>query len=323
MSSVNDAKRIAEHVARRGSVSLKSLAARMGLTEKRVRLCVCLARESSPVEIVGDTVLFRPPPETIKRYSTTIPEGGKPRTFAVASDLHVGSLYHMRDQMENFIGLAYQEGARMVFLPGDLLDGCYAHGRWELSHHGFQAQADELATTLPRHPGLQYRAITGNHDETFERESGMWVHRSIEEVFRSHGREDLRVYAARGALVRVQTPEHKRGLVVHLWHPRDKGARTLSYKLQLQIEQYEPGLKPDVLLAGHWHRACYVPVRGVHGLMCGSFQSGASAFGRSIGGSPTIGGWICDYSITRDGTVRSFRPTLVQYYHDETSREVM
>jgi UDP-2,3-diacylglucosamine pyrophosphatase LpxH len=239
------------------------------------------------------------------------------------SDIHVGSKYCLVAQIRDFVRIAWGRGVRQILVPGDLLDGCYPHGRWELKYHGFQEQVAALENVLPSKPGLDYYGIAGNHDETFERDSGMVSYINIEDYFVSHGRKDMHMLGSRGAYVRLRTNSHHRGLVVHLWHPTRARAYALSYQLQKQVERYSPGLKPDILLAGHWHQSCYCAIRGVHALSCGTFQGGGSAYGKSLGGSPTIGGWIIEYAMTSDGTIRSFRPEWVGYFEKETVREVM
>jgi predicted phosphodiesterase len=247
---------------------------------------------------------------------------GEERIFAVASDIHIGSKTHIEEAFVDFVHHAYEQGARLILGPGDILDGVYRHSRWEQTHHGFQEQAQKAAEVFPRFPGLEYWMIAGNHDETFEAESGINVCSSLEAMFQGHGRNDFHMLGHRGAYVNLRAEGDQRGLIVELWHPRGNGAYALSYKQQRHIEAYAPGRKPDVMLNGHWHQQCYFTQRGVHVLSCGTFQGGHSPFGRSLGTTPAIGGWIVKYAQTPGGTVRSFSPTWRAYYEDETVREI-
>lgn len=258
-------------------------------------------RQAEPAERVRDVV----PPVV-----------GERQVVGVISDTHLGSKYCLRSQLKDFVRYAYDRGVRRILHPGDVLDGCYRHGLWEVSHSGLDAQADDLLETLPALPGLTYHAITGNHDATFTDASGLDVGTYLENLFAKNGRSDLHFYGNRGAFLRVQ------GAVFHLWHPRSGGAYARSYPLQKQIEKYAPGEKPDVLLAGHWHTFCYVEERGIHAIACPTFQGGGSAFGKSLGGAPALGGLVLSWDLTEHGTLRAFSVERRAYYEREAPRRV-
>jgi predicted phosphodiesterase len=296
----------------------------LDMSPKRVERLIVHARKAGhDVALAGETLGIRPalPSTDVADIPVSVAKSGRRRSFAVISDLHFGSKYHRRDFLLDFIDRAVARGVTRILLGGDLLDGCYRHGKWELTHHGFQDQCADFIDGLPRVKGLQYWGITGNHDQTFE-ENGSVVHEAINAQFRAAGRTDLTLLAARGAYVRLKAKGERRGLVVELWHPLKGPAYALSYKLQKHIESYAVGCKPDLLFTGHWHQSIYFSTRGVHAFSAGTFQGGGSSFSKSLGGSPSIGGWIVDYALTADGTVRSIRPEWVAYYEREVAREI-
>jgi 3',5'-cyclic AMP phosphodiesterase CpdA len=247
--------------------------------------------------------------------------GGK-HSFLVASDIHIGSKHHLADKLEDFVERAYARGVRTGLCPGDLLDGNYRHSVWEQSHRGFDEQCREAARSLPRRPGFQWHFILGNHDMTLEEGSGLDVGRAIVDTFRSEGRTDWTYHGSRGAYLRLGVPG-ERGIVVEMWHPCKGGGYALSYKMQNHIRDYAVGYKPDALFVGHWHQQCYFVSRGVHALSSGTWQGGRSAYGKSLGGSPSIGGWVIDYNVTKDGTIREFTPTWNAYYENEQARDIV
>lgn len=55
----------------------------------------------------------------------------------------------MRAQMQDCIEHFYTRGIREIMIPGDLLDGCYKHGVFELSHSGIHDQTGDLFNVLP------------------------------------------------------------------------------------------------------------------------------------------------------------------------------
>lgn len=235
---------------------------------------------------------------------------------AVISDTHLGSKYCLRPYLVDFIKNAYADGVREVLHPGDVIDGCYRHGVFELTHSGIDEQTRDLLETLPQLDGLTYSGITGNHDDTFSDHIGIDAGLYMQRYFESHGRKDLKFYGRRGARLRMH------GVTVELWHPKKGGAYALSYGLQNHIRDYGVGHKPDICLAGHLHTQVYFQQRGVHALQCGTFQGAGSAFSKSLGGSPAIGGHVLSWKLTPDGTIRRFGVEHVPYYEHERPRDV-
>jgi len=239
------------------------------------------------------------------------PTVGKRARVGVISDTHLGSKYCLRAQLKDFIHYAYSTGVREILHPGDWVDGCYRHGLWELTHHGLDEQVQDLFETLPQLPGLTYHGILGNHDGTFAETIGVDVGDFMVSNFAAKGRRDVKIYGSRGAMLRLH------GAVIHLWHPRSGTSYARSYQLQKMIEKYSAGEKPHVVLAGHWHIFCHVEERGVHAVACPTFQGGGSAFGKSLGGAPAIGGLILEWEMTAGGTMRGFSLERRTYFERE------
>jgi len=253
------------------------------------------------------------PHEQIRTVQDTriLPQKGKRQQVGVISDLHLGSKYCLRAQLQDCVHHFYERGIRETLIPGDLLDGCYKHGIFELSHTGIDAQVDDLAATLPRLRGMNYRAITGNHDFTFTELTGINVGAVI------HARRpDIHFYGDCGAFLKIY------GAVVHLWHPLGGMSYAKSYKLQKQIEKYGAGEKPDILLGGHVHQFAVVEDRGVFGVLCPTFQASGSAFSKRLGGQPALGGLIVSWDIAGKDLVRNFSVERRRYYEVELPQKV-
>lgn len=244
------------------------------------------------------------------------PTTGETYKIGVISDTHLGSKYCLRAQLQDFIFHAYDQGVRTILHPGDILDGDYRHAKFEMSHMGLEDQAKDLFQTLPKLPGLTYHGITGNHDFTFTEANGIDVGTYLEMYFKHRGRSDLKLYGDRSAFIELG----EGGAIAHLWHPKSGTGYAKSYKVQRLIETYASGEKPHILLVGHWHIFNHVMERGVHGIACPTFQGGGSAFSRSLGGAPAIGGLVLTYSMTEDRTMRDFNLSYRAYYEVEQPR---
>ncbi len=294
-------------------VSLEALCDKMGLSPSKVKDLISEVRAAGVrlhIEHNHIGIAATVPSEVIQGIGIA-PVVGKRQQVAVISDTHLGSKYCLRAELRDFIEHAYAQGIREILHPGDVLDGMYRHGIFELSHTGLDEQTQDLFETLPQLPGLNYRCITGNHDGTFMDTIGISVGAHIENYFRARGRNDIHFYGDRGAYLKIG------GAVIHLWHPRSGTSHARSYGIQKQIEKYSSGNKPALLLIGHWHIHCSVFERGIHGIACPTFQGGGSSFGKSLGGAPAIGGLILSWGLTEHGTMRDFNLSYRAYFEKE------
>lgn len=288
----------------------------LNVSPRRAREMIDEARAAGYDVQVADGAVGRTPTVTPEPVNVSLAEHGDWQLVGVISDTHLGSRYCLRDQIRDFVDRAYEHGVREILHPGDILDGCYSHGRWEVTHPSLDDQISDLLDVLPKRPGLSYHAIGGNHDETFKSQAGFDVGRLIEARFHDAGRSDFKFYGWRGAMLRV------RGALFEMWHPRGSGAYAKSYKAQRYLAQSYGPWKPDVLLIGHFHSFNYCVERGVHAIQCPTFQGAGSAFSKSLGGTPSIGGMILSWRVTEDGTLRDFNLTLRSYYEREGPREL-
>jgi UDP-2,3-diacylglucosamine pyrophosphatase LpxH len=304
----------------RNGALFEDLCNRLRMCPNDVRALIDEARQAGyQIDVAGNIVAqVSPPARDVATDVGVAPIVGGRSVVGVIGDIHAGSKYFLRAQLQDFIARAYDKGVRHMLVPGDLLDGCYKHGLFELSHHGVDDQADDLLDTLPMLSGLDYHYVTGNHDETFTALTGMDTGRLIEDRAFRRGRTDMHYHGCRGGLLRLG------GVKVELWHPRKGKSYALSYHLQKCIESIPAasGRKPDILIAGHWHTFCYFEQRAVHAIASPCWQGGGSSFGKSLGGAPSIGGLIVSWELTAHGTLRNVAVERSSYFEVEHYREV-
>jgi len=304
---------------KRGPIGFAELCDKLDLAPKRARELIEKARAAGVMVHVEHDHVGLNLAEPLEKIQTAgiAPTVGKRQTIGHISDTHLGSKYCLRAQLKDFVHHCYYErGIRDITHTGDVLDGDYRHGKFEMTHMGIDEQAGDLFETLPALPGLRYHIIGGNHDWTFTEESGVDTPEFVVNYFRKRGRNDVHAYGNRGAFIKLN------GVVIHLWHPGGGGSYARSYQLQKKIEGYT-SIKPQILLAGHWHYFCYVEERGIHAIACPTFQAGRSAFGKSLSkGAPSIGGLILSWDLTRDGTMRAFSVEKRSYFEVERPVEI-
>lgn len=299
-------------------ISFEQLCDAVGKPPGETRRLLALAKAAGVGLNVGNDHVQLAPDQQVRTVQDTriLPTNTKRQQVGVVSDLHLGSKYCLRAQLRDCIEHFYERGIRAVLIPGDLLDGCYKHGIFELSHTGIEDQTRDLFETLPALPGLSYHAITGNHDHTFAELTGVNVGAYITGYFAERGRKDIRFYGDCGAFIEIH------GAVVHLWHPLGGMSYAKSYKLQKQIEKYGAGEKPHILLGGHVHQFATVEDRGVFGVLCPTFQASGSAFSKRLGGQPALGGLILSWEIAGEDLVRNFSVERRRYFEVEVPTRV-
>lgn len=309
---------------KKGAVSLTDLCDRLDKSPKRVQEIIAKARALGMALRVDHDHLSvgvpDPGPDGVQVLDKVAPVVGVPLSVGVVSDLHAGSKYILREQLVDCVEAFYAKGIRTVLVPGDMLDGVYHFSMYEQTHPGFALQLQDLIETLPQKPGLEYHAITGNHDETFFTKGGLDVCQMIEAGFVKRGRNDFHMHGRRHAFVRIN------GAVVDMWHPTGGAPYARSYALQKKCEEYS-WLKPQVMLAGHWHTFAMVDPRSIQAIACPTFQGGGgrrgSEFGNSLRTSPSIGGLILTWTLTRDGSIRDFTLSRRAYYEHEKPVEIV
>lgn len=306
-------------LVKKQALDFEVLCDKLDKSPKRMRELIYEAQaRGADIHIAADKVGISPTPEADVPEVQDVkihPVVGERQKVGVISDTHFGSKYCMREQVKDFVNYAYEQGVREILHNGDCLDGSYRHGWLELTHSGLEDQTADMCDVLPALPGLTYHAITGNHDETFWNESGANVGAAITHYFRESGRNDIKFYGDRSAFLKI------RGAVIEQWHPRGGGSYAKSYRLQKHIEGYM-AIKPQVLLVGHFHQFCHIFERGVHGLLCPTFQGSGSKFSKSLGGAQAQGGLILSWDLTELGMIRNFNVEKRSYFERERPVEI-
>lgn len=211
--------------------------------------------------------------------------------FASISDTHLGSDYTAAHKLTQFIEGCYKEGIRDIFHSGDATEGIYDHAKWEVNDSGFDAQALALHNALPQLDGLLYHLIPGNHDETYFKAAGMDPGRALSDFFKGRGRNDLKAYPMRKAIIQWN------GFKIMLKHPTGGGEVTGNInRLWKEISNMAEGSSPHIMIAGHWHNFGHVKhPRGTEIVVAPTFQGMGGPFGNSLSRNPSCGGMVFEF----------------------------
>ena len=224
-------------------------------------------------------------PQIIKQAITD-----KEFEFGVISDTHLCSRYEALNELHTYYSICKKTGVRHIVHAGDLIDGGMSHAGWENEIHTFGTD-NQVAYTIKNYPkveGITTYFITGSHDYSFWKRSGVDVGKLI-----SRERPDL-VY-----LGMIRGDVEINGIKIRLIHPSGGVPYSKSYRAQKIAENIPSGQKPHILVIGHLHYAIYLFYRNMHILHSGCFQHQTPyLMEKSL--NPDIGGWTIRIRIAKD-----------------------
>jgi len=111
----------------------------------------------------------------------------------------------------------------------------------------------------------------------------------------------------------IVIPSKNGKTTLRLVHPGGGSSYAISYTEQKIVESYSGGEKPDILLVGHYHKAEYSYVRGVHIVQTGTTED-QSPFMRKKRLAAHLGGWIIEFSVDINGAITRFKQEFIPFY---------
>lgn len=188
---------------------------------------------------------------------------GQHHKIGVMSDGHLGSKYSPIEFHLAAFDTFKREGCECVLHCGDLVEGLNPKRAdtqiYELSHIGYKQQK-EIAVEVFSQCDLQVYTISGNHDSWYSSMGADIVEQICSELpnmeYLGYNQADITIG----------------GATIRLFHGTDGSSYSLSYRLQKLSESFTGGKKPNILLAGHTHKMCYIFDRMIHCVSVPSLQ---------------------------------------------------
>jgi predicted phosphodiesterase len=277
----------------------------------RVRAAYHSAKECGlSINIINDELSCEKPLSQVAKQIDLGDHDATDGIITVASDLHLGHVNCLRESLCDHLKYGHSKGSRMVFIPGDLVEGMYRHASYKRLRQGI---TDQINLVLDPHKGLpilqdsKYVLISGNHDETFAEAAGIDFGQFLLDRARSLGRDDIIWAGDRGAYVVY------RGITVYMWHPKKGASYALSYHMQNWIRDLDGDHpRPNILLMGHQHRCVFFRNGKTYAFAAGTFQHGQDSYGLSLGGAVALGGWVIEWT-RRKNVITSILPEWRHY----------
>lgn len=229
---------------------------------------------------------------------------GRHHRFVVISDTHIGSVYSPEEWHDVVAQFVAENDIEGVFHCGDLVDGLKI-GRagtqiYELSEIGYEAQKQKAVALLSRYTVPVY-IISGNHDAYFKEFAGADIVQAVAEQV-----PNVTYIGKDAADIDID------GATVRLFHGGDGSSYATSYRLQKLVEAITSGHKPDILLAGHVHKFCYILERGIHAISVPCMQM-QTAFMRGKKLAAHTGFLLLEFDV-QEGRVRNLSLTNYPFY---------
>jgi predicted phosphodiesterase/ribosomal protein S25 len=232
--------------------------------------------------------------------------------FGAIGDNHLGSKYERLDVLNALYDIYEKEGITVVYNTGNWIDGEARFNVHDLHTHGLDGQIDYMIKKYPQRKGITTFFVSGDdHEGWYTQREGMDVGRYLQIQAERAGRKDLQFLGHMEADIVLKAKNGK--TTVRVQHPGGGSAYAISYTAQKIVESYTGGEKPDVLLIGHYHKAEYSYIRGVHVVQTGCTQD-QTPFMRKKRLAAHLGGWIIEIGTDDVGAVTRFKQEWIPFY---------
>lgn len=190
--------------------------------------------------------------------------------FGITTDNHLCNKHARLD----VLAAAYQhfenEGITKVYNCGNWVDGEARFNKAELiTAPGVDNQLDYMIDKWPVHKNIVTEYIAGDdHEGWYAQRECIEIGRYLQYRAEDQGRFDLKYLGYAEADVKLIHPQGG-SAVMRLVHPGGGSSYAISYTDQKRVESYQGGEKPQVELAGHYHKFNVGYPREVHTVQCG------------------------------------------------------
>lgn len=237
---------------------------------------------------------------------------GQEFRFGLISDNHLCSRYERMDILNAMYDLFAEQDINVVYNCGNMIDGEARFNKFDLHTYGIDGQSEYFVNNYPRRDGVVTKFITGDdHEGWYQQSLGIDIGRHIEQLAKEAGRQDLQFLGYMEHDIIYDAPNGQ--TILRLLHPGGGSSYAISYTPQKIVESYQGGEKPHILLIGHYHKASYNLIRGVHCIQAGCTQD-QTPFMRKKRLAAHLGGWIVTFETGARGEITRFNTEFYPFY---------
>jgi hypothetical protein len=299
----------------------------MGCSEVSVRVALKrhgytftpIAEGEEEPESVAETAI----PVTVKPLELPKPTfgalpllvGGEWARFGLVADTHLCCKEERLAELHNQYDLFVSEGITTVFHAGNPVDGYIPRINGEsVFETSIDGQAQYFIDNYPSRPGVTTYYITGDDHEGWWMKEGFNFGGYLQYLAHAQGREDLQYIGHVEADVRVTVGNCPVPTLIKIQHPGGGSAYARSYTGQKQVEAFEGGEKPAILVQGHYHVSNYMNERNVHVISLPGFED-QTVFARKKRLRMEVGGALLEFKVNPDdGAITRCRVEFNRYF---------
>lgn len=270
-----------------------------------------VAETAIPVEIKP---VILPKPDMGFLALDLIDSGGW-ATVGLVGDTHLCCKEERLAELHQQYDLYEREGITTVFHAGNIVDGYIPKINGDsVFHTSIDGQAQYTIDNYPKRKGITTFYITGDDHEGWWMKQGFNFGAYLEMLANRQERYDLKYIGHVEADVNLQVKGAKKITILKVQHPGGGSAYARSYTGQKQVEAYEGGEKPSILVQGHYHVSNYMNDRNIHVISLPGFQD-QTIFARKKRLRMEVGGAILSFKVNPDdGSVTRCRVEINRYF---------
>lgn len=299
-------------------IGVDATAAAFGISRESVKRYCRYARNIEPKEqftkakdklleqiakLYSETELKQLAGSTLKPSKiSNIDISGEVVKIGIMSDTHIGSVFFSENWFDTALNEFHRQKVDLILHAGDVTEGMSNRPDqiYTLDKIGYAAQRD-YAIELFKRSTIPIKAIDGNHDRWFIKNSGALIVKDIDDYvsnfeFLGHDEADIFI----------------NDVQIRLWHGEDGSSYAHSYRPQKIVESFYGGEKPQVLILGHSHKAIWQFDRNIQTISAGCLSK-QSKWMRGKRISAHTGFYIVEMVIN-DGEIKRFTPSFYPFY---------
>lgn len=236
-------------------------------------------------------------------------------TFGLVADTHLASKEERLAELHAQYDLFATEGVTTVLHAGNIVDGYIPRiNGGSVYESSIDGQCQYVIDNYPRREGITTYFITGDDHEGWWMKEGFNFGAYLMMLAEKQGRADLKYIGHVEADVEVKVKGAKAGTIIKVQHPGGGSAYARSYAAQKQLESWEGGEKPAILIQGHYHVSDFFQDRNTYVVSMPGFQ-GQTIFARKKRLRMEVGGIILNFKVNLDdGSVTRCRCEINRFF---------
>jgi hypothetical protein len=243
----------------------------------------------------------------------SVTDSGEWFRYGLVGDTHLCCKQERLAELHQFYDLLEKEGIHEVFHAGNPVDGYVPKINGDsVFDSSIDGQCQYFIDNYPSRKGITTYYITGDDHEGWWQKEGFNFGGYLQYLAHDQGRKDL-VYIGH-VEADIELKSKKASTIIKIQHPGGGSSYARSYTGQKQVEAFEGGEKPAILVQGHYHVSNWMNDRNIHVVSLPGWQD-QTIFARKKRLRMEIGGAILEFKRNpEDGSVTRCRLEFVRYF---------